>query len=183
MPEYLSPGVYIEEPEPGPQPIEGVSTSTTGAVGVTAFGPTSGKPVLVTSFPAFERIFGGFLPTPAASVVNQWDVADEGGYWWKFPLTVKGFFDNGGQRLYVKRVFSANATAASGDLGSGLAALVLANVGASALPTLVRLDGLSGIDSSTSITFYRGDTAVAIDTQVASSYDAAQGLVTIPALG
>ena len=150
---------------------------------MTAFGPTSGKPVLVTSFPEFERIFGGFLPTPAASVVNQWDVPDEGGYWWKFPLTVKGFFDNGGQRLYLKRVFSNAATAAAGDLGSGLAALVVANSVASALPTLVRLDGLSGVDSSTSITFYRGDTGVAIDTQVVSSYDAALGLVAIPALG
>jgi len=30
MPEYLSPGVYIEEFEIGAKPIEGVSTSTCG---------------------------------------------------------------------------------------------------------------------------------------------------------
>ena len=35
MPEYLSPGVYIEEQDTGPEPIEGVSTSVTGFVGVT----------------------------------------------------------------------------------------------------------------------------------------------------
>jgi phage tail sheath protein FI len=182
MPEYLSPGVYIEEPEPGPQPLEGVSTSTTGAVGVTAFGPTSGKPVLITSFLDFQRQFGGFLPTPAASIVNQWSVADEGGWWWKFPLAVKGFFDNGGQRLYIKRVFSSAATASTGALGAGLAALVLANVTASGSPTLVRLDVLSGVETGTTLTFYRGDTAAILDTQTVSSYDTVHGLVTIPSL-
>ena len=64
MPEYLSPGVYVEEIDAGPKPIEGVSTSTAGAVGVTAMGPTSGKPELVTSFAEFMRKFGGFLPEP-----------------------------------------------------------------------------------------------------------------------
>ena len=66
MPEYLSPGVYVEEVDAGPQPIEGVSTSITGAVGVTVFGPTSGKPILVTSFAEFMQNFGGFLATRRA---------------------------------------------------------------------------------------------------------------------
>lgn len=68
MPEYLSPGVYVEEIDAGPKPIEGVSTSTAGAVGVTARGPTrgkrgpfTGKPELVTSFAEFVRKFGGYL--------------------------------------------------------------------------------------------------------------------------
>ncbi|MFN8451293.1 MAG: hypothetical protein U0521_22605 [Anaerolineae bacterium] len=30
MPEYLSPGVYVEEIAAGPRPIEGVGTSTAG---------------------------------------------------------------------------------------------------------------------------------------------------------
>ena len=34
MPEYLSPGVYVEEFESGSRPMEGVSTSTAGFVGV-----------------------------------------------------------------------------------------------------------------------------------------------------
>ena len=123
MPEYLSPGVYVEEVDAGPKPIEGVSTSTAGAVGVTVMGPTSGKPVLVTSFADFMRTFGGFLTQPEDAIVNQWALnATEGGRWWLFPLAVKGFFDNGGQRLYVKRVFSRNAKAASGTVGRGLVA-------------------------------------------------------------
>src|SRR5207245_1914045 len=98
----------------GPQPIEGVSTSTAGAVGVTRRGPSTGKPELVTSFADFVRMFGGYLDEPTTSIVNQWALnAVEGGRWWLFPLSVKGFFDNGGQRMYVKRVFSSKATAAS----------------------------------------------------------------------
>src|SRR5260370_37025351 len=64
MPEYLSPGVYVEEVDAGPQPIEGVSTSITGAVGVTEFGRTSGKPGLGASFAEFMQNFGGVLPAP-----------------------------------------------------------------------------------------------------------------------
>src|SRR6202007_2679559 len=68
MPQYLSPGVYVEEIDAGPQPIQGVSTSITGAVGVTVQGPTSGKPVLVTSFTDFQNNFGGFLPVPPSAI-------------------------------------------------------------------------------------------------------------------
>jgi phage tail sheath protein FI len=110
MPEYLSPGVYVEEIDAGPKPIEGVSTSTAGAVGVTVRGPTlgkagpfTGKPELVTSFAEFVRKFGGYLPEPVPALKNAWAFnTTEGGQWWQFPLAVKGFFDNGGQRLYVK---------------------------------------------------------------------------------
>ena len=40
MPEYLAPGVYIEEIERGPKPIEGVATSTAAFLGETERGPT-----------------------------------------------------------------------------------------------------------------------------------------------
>ena len=43
MPEYLSPGVYVEEIDAGPKPIEGVSTSTAG-VRLTDRGPSGGGP-------------------------------------------------------------------------------------------------------------------------------------------
>lgn len=39
MPEYLSPGVYVEEVSFRSKSIEGVPTSTTGFVGMTRFGP------------------------------------------------------------------------------------------------------------------------------------------------
>jgi hypothetical protein len=57
MPEYLTPGVYIEESERGPRPIEGVPTSTAAFLGETERGPT--RPQLVTSYNDYERLFGG----------------------------------------------------------------------------------------------------------------------------
>src|SRR5690242_3337918 len=118
MPQYLSPGVYIEELV-GPHPIQGVATSITGMVGVTVRGPADGKPRLVTNFNQYQNIFGGFLPPPGQLALATWGDRDnlDGGAWWLFPMAVKGFFDNGGQQLYVKRVFatakSATATGAT----------------------------------------------------------------------
>lgn len=114
MPEYLSPAVYIEE-VPGQQPIEGVSTSTTGFVGVTLKGPTAGKPTLVTSYAEFIDIFGGGAPKPASGpAFEQWAFEDHnGGHWWDFALSVRGFFDNGGRRLFIKRVLPATALSSS----------------------------------------------------------------------
>ena len=39
MPEYLAPGVYVEEVSFRSKSIEGVPTSTTGFAGVTRYGP------------------------------------------------------------------------------------------------------------------------------------------------
>jgi phage tail sheath protein FI len=143
MVQYYSPGVYIEEVETGPVPIQGVATSITGAVGVTAQGPTSGKPVLVTSFADFQKTFGGFLTPPPDSQLNQWLDPVDGGSWWQFPLSVKGYFENGGQQLYVKRVFSGQARAAAGSLGQGLIADI--STAAAATDTTLQLAHLFGI--------------------------------------
>ncbi len=113
MPEYLSPAVYIEEVA-GQRPIEAVSTSTTGMVGVTQKGPTAGKPTLVTSFAEFVDRFGGPVPEPTGADYNRWAFSEhDGGHWWSFSLAVRGFFDNGGRRLFVKRVLPATATSSS----------------------------------------------------------------------
>jgi phage tail sheath protein FI len=157
MPEYLSPGVYIEEIDAGPKPIEGVSTSTAGAVGVTAFGPTTGKPELVTSFAEYQRKFGGFLEEPDAAIFNQWALNQaEGGRWWLFPLSVRGFFDNGGQRLYVKRVFASTAVASFLDLGTGLFTEVSADAPAGA--TELHVQSTIGINPGATVQIVRGDT-------------------------
>ena len=39
MPEYLAPGVYVEEVSFRAKSIEGVPTSTTGFAGITRYGP------------------------------------------------------------------------------------------------------------------------------------------------
>jgi phage tail sheath protein FI len=62
MPEYLAPGVFVEEVSFRQKTIEGVSTSTTGFVGPTRFGPILGEPALLTSFSEFVRIYGGLDP-------------------------------------------------------------------------------------------------------------------------
>ena len=66
MPEYLAPGVYVEEVSFRSKTIEGVPTSTTGFAGMTRYGPvqypdgpTTTEPRLITSFTEFERVYGG----------------------------------------------------------------------------------------------------------------------------
>lgn len=93
MPEYLAPGVYVEEIERGPKPIEGVATSTAAFLGETERGPT--KPKFITSQGEYLRHFG--------------DVFGDDKY---MPLAVKSFFDNGGRRMYVARIIGENAVVA-----------------------------------------------------------------------
>jgi len=179
----LSPGVYVEEINSGPQPIQGVSTSVTGAVGVTAFGPTSGKPLLVTSFAEFTQNFGGFLPDPSSAIYNQWTIANpEGGAWWLFPLAVKGFFENGGQQLFVKRVFASTAVSAATNLGQGLVANVAMDAAAGA--TTIQLSHLIDVFEGINIQLFRGDTGAQIGGNFAvSAYNSTSRQVTIgPAL-
>jgi uncharacterized protein len=97
MPEYLAPGVYVEEVDTGPKPIEGVSTSTSGMVGVTEWGPVN-VPTLVTGFADFQRQFGGYLDRRIFT-----------GNTWYLPHGVEGFFTNGGKRLYVVRILPETA--------------------------------------------------------------------------
>lgn len=103
MPEYLAPGVYIEEIQTGPRPIEGVSTSTAGFVGETERGPTRLR--LVTSWQDYTRWFGGYVDRPPFNRLNHY-----------LPYAVRGFFDNGGQRLFVARVIGDAAVAATVEL-------------------------------------------------------------------
>ena len=180
MPEYLSPGVYVEEIDAGPKPVEGVSTSTAGAVGVTLRGPTrptvrddrgllTSKPELVTSFPEFVRKFGGYISEPDdGGLVNQWAFnRTEGGRWWQFPLAVKGFFDNGGQRLYVKRVFSSNAVPAQEFFGKGVISEIVQDVAAnSSTPNQVQVRHIFGIEVGVTVNIFINGIRVAGDFKV-----------------
>ena len=103
MPEYLAPGVYVEETNFRAKSIEGVGTTTTGFVGAARYGPIAGEPELLTSFSQFERIYGGIDPL-------RYDSADRVNY---LAYAVRAFFDNGGARLYVARTFSTTDSADS----------------------------------------------------------------------
>ncbi|MGY1727838.1 phage tail sheath family protein [Geodermatophilus sp. SYSU D01062] len=100
MPEYLAPGVYVEETSFRQKSIEGVSTSTAAFVGPTRFGPTLGEPELLTSFLDFERIYGGIDPL---------HFEDEGLTPNDLAHAVRGFYENGGSRLYVTRAYTPEA--------------------------------------------------------------------------
>jgi uncharacterized protein len=115
MPEYLAPGVYVEEIETGPRPIEGVSTSTTGMVGQTERGPT--VPRLITSWEEYNRWFGDYVDRVPGSTSYKY-----------LPYAVRGFFENNGQRVYVARVTPPGAAAAATNLnGAGGNTEVMAN--------------------------------------------------------
>jgi uncharacterized protein len=107
MPEYLRPGVFIEEIERGPRPIEGVPTSTAAFIGETERGPI--RPRLVTSYNEYRRLFGGVF-----------------GRNFYMPYAANGFFENGGKRLYICRIVSDAAAPAQRTFGT----FVLKAVGA-----------------------------------------------------
>lgn len=108
MPEYLAPGVFVEEVSFRSKSIEGVPTSTTGFAGLARSGPVcwpggpkSCEPRLITSFVEFERVYGGLgsiLVGPADNALEE-----RLGY---LGHGARAFFDNGGKRLYVSRVFA-----------------------------------------------------------------------------
>ncbi|MBN1177966.1 MAG: phage tail sheath family protein [Anaerolineae bacterium] len=99
MPEYLSPGVYVEEVDRGPKPIEGVGTSMAAFIGFTEKAELRREidgemvtqdllniPQLVTNWTQFVERYGEFVP---------------GSY---LAHSVYGYFMNGGTRAYVVSV-------------------------------------------------------------------------------
>ncbi len=85
MPQYLSPGVYVEEVEAGSRPIEGVGTAVAAFVGLAARGPFN-QPTLVANWSQFTEAFGDFVA---------------GAY---LAHAVYGYFLNGGGSCYVVRI-------------------------------------------------------------------------------
>lgn len=117
MPEYLAPGVFVEETSFRAKSIEGVGTSTCAFVGMTARGPTTGGvadplPPLLTSYAEFERYYGGLddLRLTTGPMPNYMAQA------------ANAFFANGGGRLYVARVLGAGAASARAEIAGSAAA-------------------------------------------------------------
>ena len=120
MPEYLSPGVYVEEIDRGPKPIEGVGTAMAVFVGFTEKASVAevvdgetvtrdlfNRPQLVTNWSQYVERFGGFV---------------EGAY---LPHAVYGYFSNGGSRCYVlsvKTIPRAQVALLNADGKAGLVA-------------------------------------------------------------
>jgi len=172
MGNYLSPGVYIEEQDTGPEPIEGVSTSITGFVGVTQRGPLdTNPPVLVTSFPEYQRTFGSYF-TPAFSTSPP---SGDGDSYNLLPHAVAGFFNNGGQLLYIKRVASAltpPTSAAVSNLENNAASpTLMTRLTSTAVPgtSTIQVASMRGIQNGTQITL----------TQVKNGVTSVSGTLTV----
>lgn len=159
MPTYQTPGVYIEE-LPAPQTIEGVSTSTAGFVGLTTKGPSLGNR-LITSFAAFQRIFGGYVD-------ESWGNARY------LAFAVEGFFRNGGNLAYVARIVGDGATAAERRYNNGFNTRLAADTAAEQTARdTVRLTSLYGIDVGDRLIFRETFAGVPItETRRVIRYDA-----------
>lgn len=130
MPQYLSPGVYVEEVPSAIKAIAGVSTSTPGFIGVvpneihlvakdpTGATPTATKfvdfdvptpaktPVLITNWTQFTKAFGDLIGDPTkAATTDPAPALDEGHR--RLAHAVYGFFNNGGGRCFVARITGA----------------------------------------------------------------------------
>jgi phage tail sheath protein FI len=99
MPEYLSPGVYVEEVDRGPKPIQGVGTAMACFIGFTEKAQIErtingesivedllNKPQLVTNWSQYVERFGGLVQGA------------------NLPHAAYGYFLNGGTRCYVLSV-------------------------------------------------------------------------------
>lgn len=111
MPEYLAPGVFVEEVSFRSKSIEGVSTTTTGFIGPCRYGPVTEEPDILTSLTEFERRHGdgnllGFGNDGTTTATN---------YLWQ---AARSFFEEGGKRLYVSRVFRPRSGAYPTDLAA-----------------------------------------------------------------
>jgi len=105
MPEYLAPGVYVEETSFRAKSIEGVGTSVAAIAGPLRTGPLRGTPEVVTSYAEFERIYGD----PGALIFT--DAPNNAPLLNHTALAARAFFENGGKQLFVSRVvFGGNNT-------------------------------------------------------------------------
>ena len=117
MPQYLAPGVYVEE-VPGTPPIAGVGTSTAAFIGVVD--PAAKNPDGSGSTCRSSRVGPPIRPIPPPTIAMSWRRKVR----WRWSPTgissrpssaismanrtlahaVYGFFNNGGTTCYVTRV-------------------------------------------------------------------------------
>lgn len=104
MPNYMTPGVYIEEVSTGARPIQAVGTSTAAFVGAAPDrGARSDAAVAINNWSQFLREFGG--EKPASTHLSH---------------AVYGFFLNGGGRCYVVNIGDATSLSGTGTQRKGL---------------------------------------------------------------
>src|SRR5689334_18499759 len=118
---YQAPGVYVEEVPGGSRPIEGVGTSVAAFVGFAEKGPLD-RPVRVTNWTQYTNAFGGFI---------------KNGY---MPLSVYGFFANGGGNAWIGRI--------GGDVVTQDAVMALPGRAATPIDSLRVTSKLPGVEGN-----------------------------------
>jgi phage tail sheath protein FI len=114
MPDYMTPGVYVEEVPSQSKPIEGVGTAIAAFVGLAPGGPLN-TPIRCANWSQFVRTFGD-VENPKHGPFM------EGAY---LAHAVFGYFNNGGGLCWVVRVGDEGGAAptaalpAAGQTGSG----------------------------------------------------------------
>jgi phage tail sheath protein FI len=111
VPEYLAPGVYLEEVSYRSNSVEGVGTTTTGLIGPTRYGPWDRTPDVLTSLSDFEQVYGDGQPLDFQDAPNATPVTN---FMWQ---AVRAFFMEGGQTLYVMRTWRPRSAALPQQLG------------------------------------------------------------------
>jgi phage tail sheath protein FI len=108
MPNYFSPGIYVEEVPSGARPIGAVGTSTAGFVGVAPDRSARvDQAVAINSWSDFLRIYAGGDNPPSTPLARA----------------VFGFLDNGGTRCFVVNIGDSNQIAGAGRRRGGVQVL------------------------------------------------------------
>lgn len=89
MPNYLTPGIYVEEISGGSKPLESGATNVVGFLGVAEKGPVN-EPTLVTNWTAYTKIFGTMH-------TQGW-----------LGHAVYLFFQNGGTKAYINNLMTVS---------------------------------------------------------------------------
>jgi hypothetical protein len=108
MPNYFSPGIYVEEVASGARPIGAVGTSTAGFIGVAPDrGARVNEAVAVNSWTDFLRVYASG-ENPAGTQLSR---------------AVFGFLNNGGTRCFVVNVGEGGSIAGAGRRRGGVQVL------------------------------------------------------------
>ncbi len=132
MPQYLSPGVYVEEVGSGARPVQAEGTSTAGFIGAAPSDKAHlNEAIAINNWRHFIREFVGESTgsTPLA-------------------IAVYGYFQNGGRRCYVVNVGKKGKISASGKDRKGVAVLeALDDVAIVAAPGYTDVDSYEALIS------------------------------------
>ncbi len=134
MPEYLAPGVFVEEVSFRPSQILPASTSVAAIVGPTTTGPIRGRPQLLTSYNDYLSIYGDArdLNFGGTAVTNYTAYA------------ARAFFDNGGQVLYLARIANDVQQGGPASARPATAALAVPAAGTALIDLVARFPGSGG---------------------------------------